>query len=113
MTVEEAVAVARAGAAAGCTEALLTLGDKPELLYPEAAQELAALGHHSTLSYVGEVAAAIATATGLIPHINAGVMTRQEISALRTARPPPSLLTLRVNLARLSYIEALRKETLD
>lgn len=53
MTVAEAVEVARAGAEAGCTEALLTLGDKPELLYPEAAAELAEMGHSSTLGCVG------------------------------------------------------------
>eukprot|EP00873_Tetraselmis_striata_P042166 jgi/Tetstr1/462430/TSEL_007428.t1 len=83
MTVEEAVAVAAAGAAAGCTEALLTLGDKPELAYPEAAAELAELGHEDTLSYVAEVAAAVASSTGLLPHVNAGVMGRAELAALR------------------------------
>jgi len=92
MTIDEAVAVARAGAAAGCQEALLTLGDKPELLYPQAAEELTQLGHSSTLSYVQEVAAAVATATGLLPHVNAGVMSRQDIADLRRVSASQGLM---------------------
>ena len=49
-------------------------GDKPELLYPEAAAELRALGHGSTLEYVAAAAAAVLRDTGLLPHINAGIM---------------------------------------
>ena len=52
MSPEEVLAVARAGAAAGCTEALFTLGDKPELRYPAARAALAALGHATTLDYL-------------------------------------------------------------
>jgi FO synthase len=57
MTPDEVLAVARAGAAAGCREALFTLGDKPELRYRAARDELAALGHDSTLSYLREMCA--------------------------------------------------------
>src|SRR5216110_3023916 len=52
MTIDEVLAVARAGAAAGCTEALFTLGDKPELRYGAARDELARLGHETTLAYL-------------------------------------------------------------
>ena len=81
MTVSEAVAVARLGADHGCTEALFTLGDKPELLYPEAAAELAGMGHASTLDYVAAVAAAVMRETGLLPHINAGAAQRGAVGA--------------------------------
>src|SRR3546814_2426 len=59
MTREEVLAVARAGAAAGCKEALFTLGDRPEARYRVAREELAALGHDSTLSYLREMAQAV------------------------------------------------------
>jgi FO synthase len=72
MTLEEVLAVARLGAEQGCTEALFTLGDKPELLYPVAAAELAGMGYASTLEYVAAAAAAVMRETGLLPHINAG-----------------------------------------
>lgn len=55
------------------------VGDKPELLYPEAAAELAAMGYSSTLEYVQAAAAAVLQETGLIPHINAGVMDQQQL----------------------------------
>lgn len=54
-------------------------GDKPELLYPEAAAELAAMGYSSTLEYVEAAAAAVLAETGLMPHVNAGVMSQQDI----------------------------------
>lgn len=54
-------------------------GDKPELLYPEAAAELAGMGFSSTLDYVEAAAAAVLQQTGLIPHINAGVMDQQQL----------------------------------
>ena len=76
--------IARAGAAAGCTEALFTLGDKPELRYRAARDALAALGHDTTISYLREMCALVLTETGLLPHVNPGVMTRNEIASLRT-----------------------------
>jgi FO synthase len=83
MTLDAVLAVARAGAAAGCTEALFTLGDKPELRYGAAREELARMGHETTLSYVAEAAALVLKETGLLPHINAGVMGGEDIARLR------------------------------
>jgi FO synthase len=83
MTLDEVLAVARAGAAAGCTEALFTLGDKPELRYGAARDELARLGHETTLSYLAEAARLVLNETGLLPHINAGVMGAEDIALLR------------------------------
>ena len=80
---DEVLAIARAGAAAGCTEALFTLGDKPELRYRVARDELRALGCDSTLEYLGRVAKLVLEETGLLPHLNPGVMTRAELAGLR------------------------------
>ena len=79
----EVVAIARAGAAAGCQEALFTLGDKPELRYAAAADALRQLGQPSTLAYLAEMCALVMTETGLLPHINPGVMTADDIDRLR------------------------------
>src|SRR6187402_456977 len=83
MTEAEVLAIARAGAAAGCTEALFTLGDKPELRYKVARAELAELGCATTLEYLGRMAKLVLDETGLLPHLNPGVMTRSELALLR------------------------------
>src|SRR5215212_8356893 len=83
MTVDEVLAVARAGAAAGCREALFTLGDKPELRYRAAREELSALGCETTLEYLLRAAGAVLEETGMLPHLNPGVLTREEVRALR------------------------------
>jgi FO synthase len=83
MSIDEVLAVARAGAAAGCREALFTLGDKPELRYRVAREELEALGCETTLDYVGRAAEAVLGETGLLPHLNPGVMTREDAARLR------------------------------
>ncbi|MDX6387159.1 MAG: synthase, partial [Gaiellaceae bacterium] len=83
LTNDEVLEIARAGAAAGCREALFTLGDKPELRYRAARDELAALGHESTLEYLAAVAGAVLAETGLLPHLNPGVLTRDDLHALR------------------------------
>ena len=80
---EDVLTIARAGAAAGCTEALFTLGDKPELRYHAAREALAARGHATTVDYLREMCALVLEETGLLPHLNPGVMTREEIAALR------------------------------
>ena len=72
---DEVLAIARAGVAAGCREALFTLGDRPEDRYNAARTALAELGQASTLSYVREMAEAVLTETGLLPHLNPGLMT--------------------------------------
>ncbi len=77
------LAIARAGAEAGCHEALFTLGDKPELRYAAAREALARLGHATTLSYLAEMAGLVLRETGLLPHLNPGVMTRGDLDMLR------------------------------
>jgi FO synthase len=80
---DKVLAIARAGAETGCTEALFTLGDKPELRYAVVREELAELGHSTTLAYVAELCATVLAETGLLPHVNAGVMNADEIAMLR------------------------------
>ena len=81
--VAEAVEQARAGLAQGCKEALLTLGEKPELRYAAARQWLDAHGYGSTLDYVADVARALRDEAGILPHINAGCMNAGELAMLR------------------------------
>jgi FO synthase len=83
MTEEEVLEVARAGAAAGCREALFTLGDKPERRYRVAREELAELGCETTVEYLARCARLVLEETGLLPHTNPGVLTRDELAALR------------------------------
>ncbi|HVT55912.1 MAG TPA: 7,8-didemethyl-8-hydroxy-5-deazariboflavin synthase CofG, partial [Xanthobacteraceae bacterium] len=83
LSIEQMVAIAEAGKKAGCKEALFTLGDKPELRYRAARDELAKLGHATTLSYLAEAARVVFRETGLLPHINPGLMTSEDIDALR------------------------------
>ena len=83
LTPDEVIAIARAGQRAGCKEALFTLGDKPELRYGVARDELGRLGHKTTLSYLGAMAARVLQETGLLPHLNPGVMARTDIDQLR------------------------------
>ena len=80
---EDVLAIARAGKAAGCREALFTLGDRPEARYAAAREALARLGHATTLSYLREMAAAVLEETGLLPHLNAGLMDEADYAALR------------------------------
>jgi FO synthase len=83
LTEDEVLAIARAGAEAGCSEALFTLGDRPEARYRVARDELAALGCATTLEYLARCARRVLDETGLLPHLNPGVMTREELVALR------------------------------
>ncbi len=83
LTADQVLDIARAGAAAGCKEALFTLGDKPELRYRVAREALARLGHATTIDYLVAMARLVFEETGLLPHVNPGVMTRDEIARLR------------------------------
>jgi FO synthase len=83
LTIDEVLAVARAGAAVGCREALFTLGDKPELRYRVAREELAALGCGSTIEYLARAAEAVLDETGLLPHLNPGVLEQGDLRDLR------------------------------
>ena len=84
LSADEVLAIARAGAAAGCTEALFTLGDKPELRYRAAREALDALGYETTIEYLRAMCALVLCETGLLPHANPGIMSRSEIACLRT-----------------------------
>ena len=77
------LAIAIAGRDAGCNEALFTLGDKPELRYRTAQDALAQLGHASTLSYLAEAAQLVFDKTGLLPHLNPGLLDEADLEALR------------------------------
>ena len=92
LTLDDVVDIARQGADAGCREALFTLGDKPELRYPQARAELAELGFPTTISYLLAAARAVFDATGLLPHANPGVVTRSELLALREVCPSQGLM---------------------
>jgi FO synthase len=89
---DKVLAIAGAGAQAGCHEALFTLGDKPERRYRIAHDELAQLGHGSTISYLKEMAALVLEQTGLLPHLNAGVMSAEELSSLRAVSVSQGLM---------------------
>jgi FO synthase len=101
LTDDEVLAIARAGAAAGCREALFTLGDRPELRYKVAREELRALGCETTLEYLARVAGRVLDETGLLPHLNPGVMTRDELALLRPVAASMGIM-LETTAARLS-----------
>ena len=88
----EVLEIATAGAEAGCREALFTLGDKPEHRYRKAREELAALGHETTVSYLAATADLVLQRTGLLPHINAGVMSVDDLASLRTVSASQGLM---------------------
>lgn len=101
LSLDEVLAIARAGAAAGCHEALFTLGEAPELRYPAAAEWLDARGHSSTVSYLAEASALVLAETGLLPHANAGAIGRDDLAALRTSCASQGMMveSLRPDLA--------------
>ncbi|MEU2106700.1 bifunctional FO biosynthesis protein CofGH [Nocardia sp. NPDC019255] len=80
---DEVLDIARKGAALGCKEALFTLGDRPEDRWPEAAQWLDERGYDSTLDYLRAVSIMVLEETGLLPHLNPGVMSWEEIARLK------------------------------
>lgn len=89
---EEVLAIARAGAEAGCKEALFTLGDRPEERWSEAREWLDARGYSSTLDYVRACAIAVLEETGLLPHLNPGVMSWEELQRLRPVAPSMGMM---------------------
>ena len=92
LSIDEMVAIARRGAEAGCQEALFTLGDKPEQRYPQARHELEQLGYETTIQYLVAAAEAVRDATGLLPHANPGVVSRDELLALRAVCPSQGMM---------------------
>ena len=89
---DEIVDIARRGAASGCKEALFTLGDRPEARWPEARQWLEERGYDSTLDYVRAAAIRVLEETGLLPHLNPGVMTWSELSKLKPVAPSMGMM---------------------
>lgn len=83
VTPEEVLAVAKAGERLGCTEALFTLGERPEQRYPEARDWLARRGYRTTLDYLRDMCALVLDETALLPHVNPGNMTRGDLERLR------------------------------
>lgn len=83
LTRDEVLQIARDGASVGCKEALFTLGDKPELRYAAARSELEALGFATTIDYLAEMCRVVYEETGLLPHVNPGVLTADDIAQLR------------------------------
>ncbi|MEU8028733.1 bifunctional FO biosynthesis protein CofGH [Streptomyces sp. NPDC049099] len=92
MSPDEVLDVARKGAALGCKEALITLGDKPEDRWPEAREWLDAHGYDDTIAYVRAVSIRILEETGLLPHLNPGVMTWTDFQRLKPVAPSMGMM---------------------
>ena len=92
MTPEQVLDVAKAGQRLGCTEALFTLGERPEQRYPEARQWLEKRGFKTTLEYLGYVNRLVLEETTLLPHANPGTMSRREMAALQPYNPSMGLM---------------------
>jgi len=102
MTPEEVLAVARAGEKLGCTEALFSLGDKPELLFPEMRETLRQLGYKSTLHYLEAMCEMVLQETTLLPHPNPGLLSAEWISRLAAVSPSMGLMLETTNTALLA-----------
>ncbi|AGZ39421.1 FO synthase [Actinoplanes friuliensis DSM 7358] len=89
---DEVLAIAREGAAQGCKEALFTLGDRPEERWPAARQWLDERGYDSTLDYVRACAIAVLEETGLLPHLNPGIMSWAELQRLKPVAPSMGMM---------------------
>ena len=92
MDLDAVLEVARNGARLGCKEALFTLGEKPELRYRAAREWLAEHGYATTLEYLRDAAEAVFKETGLLPHLNPGNMTPEEIEMLRPVSPSMGIM---------------------
>ena len=92
LTLDEVLATAREGAALGCKELLFTLGEKPELRYKAARDALAEMGFESTLHYLKAAAELVFKETGMLPHLNPGTMTPEEIEWLREVSPSMGIM---------------------
>jgi 7,8-didemethyl-8-hydroxy-5-deazariboflavin synthase CofG subunit len=102
MTPEEVLAVARAGEKLGCTEALFSLGDKPELLFPEMRDTLRHLGYKSTLHYLEAMCELVLRETTLLPHPNPGLLSAEWIARLAAVSPSMGLMLETTNRALLA-----------
>jgi FO synthase len=89
---DEVIEIARKGAELGCKEALFTLGDRPEARWKQAREWLDAHGYDDTLSYVRAMAIRVLAETGLLPHLNPGVMTWQDFQRLKPVAPSMGMM---------------------
>src|SRR5580698_4224489 len=101
MTPEEVLAAARAGEKLGCTEALFSLGDKPELLFPEMRDTLRHLGYKSTLQYLEAMCDLVLRETSLLPHPNPGLLSAEWIARLAAVSPSMGLMLETTNQSLL------------
>jgi len=92
MTLEEVLDVARHGQEMGCKEALFTLGEKPELRYKKAKEALTQMGFESTIEYLEHIATQVHKETGLLPHLNPGNLTPEELTRLRSISPSMGIM---------------------
>jgi len=102
MTPEEVLQVARQGEKLGCTEALFSLGDKPELIFPEMRETLRKLGYRSTLHYLESMCELVLRETNLLPHPNPGLMSAEWIARLSAVSPSMGLMLETTNNALLA-----------
>jgi FO synthase len=92
MSPDEVLDIARKGAALGCKEALITLGDKPEDRWPEAREWLDAHGYDDTIAYVRAIAIRVLEETGLLPHLNPGVLSWTDFQRLKPVAPSMGMM---------------------
>src|SRR3984885_6027350 len=102
MTPEEVLAIAQAGEKLGCTEALFSLGDKPELLFPEMRETLRHLGYKSTLHYLEAMCELVLRETSLLPHPNPGLLSAEWIARLAAVSPSMGLMLETTNSTLLA-----------
>jgi len=102
MTPDEVLAVARAGEKLGCTEALFSLGDKPELIFPEMRETLRHLGYKSTLHYLEAMCELLLRETSLLPHPNPGLLSAEWIARLAAVSPSMGLMLETTNAKLLA-----------
>jgi 7,8-didemethyl-8-hydroxy-5-deazariboflavin synthase CofG subunit len=103
MNPEEVLAVAGAGEKLGCTEALFSLGDKPELIFPEMRETLRALGYKSTLQYLEAMCELVLRETSLLPHPNPGLLSPEWISRLAAVSPSMGIMLESTNDSLLEF----------
>src|SRR5687768_5048220 len=94
---DEVLAIARRGVEAGCHEALFTLGERPELRYPAAAEWLQAAGYETTVDYLVAMCELVLTETGLLPHANAGALLPDELSRVRAVSASQGMMLESLN----------------
>ena len=97
LSTESILEVANAGSAAGCHEALFTLGEYPEFRYPQAREWLDQNGFTSTVDYLVAAAQEVLDATGLLPHANAGALDHADLSLLRLVSPSQGMMIESLN----------------